>query len=101
MKLERSDPPIYLSQIDYAGISETLAWSSPNKARTYLTDRVPGDVSWPDEMQGGSTDVAVVDGEIAGKVERVTIADPASLASSIEKYPSPAHVFDSSFGKEE
>lgn len=92
--LDRTDPPIYLSQISINDINETLAWSSPAKARGYISDRVPGDVNWDSELSSDDIEIAIVNGEIVARVERVPIADPASLTASIENWPSPRSVFD-------
>lgn len=86
-------PSIYLSHITINGIDETLAWSGPDKARQYVEDRVPGNIEWKTNLSD-NVQAVVKDDEIIARVECVKIADPASLASMIEKYPSPRQIID-------
>lgn len=88
-------PSIYLSRISINGESETLAWSGAHKARAYIEDRVPGGVeNWDTELSDHVQVAASTDDEIVARVERIKIADPASLANTIEKYPSPRQIID-------
>ena len=92
---EEDHPPIYLSRISVDGDSESLAWSGPKKARAYIEDRVPDGVDkWETELSDNVQVAVGADDEIVARVERIKIADPASLANTIEKYPSPRQIID-------
>lgn len=92
---EDEHPSIYLSRISVDEDSESLAWSGPKKARAYIEDRVPGGVdNWETELNEHVQVAVGADDEIVARVERIKIADPASLASTIEKYPSPRQIID-------
>lgn len=88
-------PSIYLSRLSINGDCETLAWSGAHKARSYIDDRVPDGVdNWDTELSDHVQVAVSADDEVVARVERIKIADPASLASTIEKYPSPRQIID-------
>lgn len=92
---EDKHPSIYLSRLSVNNDDETLAWSGPQKARTYIEDCVPGGVdNWETELSDHVQVAVSADEEIVAGVERINLADPASLASTIEKYPSPRQIID-------